>query len=134
MVDLRSIDNQIEVLSVPHTVLAESQALDPNGQKGAASEFRHVLTRGMGVADSVKPDISEVKVYKDDVLVIGSDGLSDKMLPEEIRDIVVIRKPERACRFLVDLANERGGDDDITVIVLKIKRFIDSNSRLWKTR
>ena len=41
--------------------------------------------------------------------------------PEEILDIIENEKPERACKTLVDMANERGGHDNITVITLKVK-------------
>ncbi|RPJ11123.1 MAG: hypothetical protein EHM30_14995, partial [Desulfobacteraceae bacterium] len=51
---------------------------------------------------------------------ICSDGLSDMAKPEEIMNIVKTNAPSEAGRMLVDLANERGGNDNITIIVLKI--------------
>ena len=55
------------------------------------------------------------------MLVIGSDGLTEKITKEEIHEIVAKEKPEKACRKLVDLSNERMGGDNVTVVVLKIK-------------
>jgi len=113
-------NGDIERLSVPHTVLAEQQALDPEGVKRLGKEFRHMLTRAMGIEETVKPDVCEIPFYKGDVVVISSDGLSDKVAPDEILGIANTEKPEKACRTLVDLANARGGDDNVTVIVLKV--------------
>ncbi len=75
----------------------------------------------MGVDDSVDVHLHEIPVYKKDILVISSDGLSDKASPEEILRVVVRTNSDRACQELVDLANERGGDDNVTTIVLKVK-------------
>ena len=114
-------DGQIKLLSKPHTVLAEQQALNPANAKKLGMEFRHVLTRAMGTEDSVKVDIYEIQCFKDDILVISSDGLSDKALPEEILELVDRNGLETACQRLVKLANDRGGDDNVTAIVLKVK-------------
>jgi len=114
-------DGRINLLSVPHTVLAEQTALDPENAARLGKEFRHVLTRAMGTEESVIADIYEIQCFKDDILVISSDGLSDKASPQEIQQLVDGNGSDAACRRLVDLANHRGGDDNITAIVLKVK-------------
>ena len=115
-------DGSIEFLSVPHTVMAEQAAFDPEGAKGLGSQFRHMLTRAIGIEETVKADICEIECFRGDILVISSDGLSDKVSPEEILDVVNKERPHKACRMLVGLANERGGDDNVTAIVLKVKK------------
>jgi protein phosphatase len=114
-------DGNIKLLSVPHTVIAEQTALDPANAERLGREFRHVLTRAMGTEEYVKADIYEIQCFRDDILVISSDGLSDKASPEEIQQLVDGNGSDAACRRLVDLANDRGGDDNITAIVLKVK-------------
>ena len=114
-------DGKIELLSVPHTLVAEQTELDPENAELLWSDFKHVLTRAMGVDASVKADINEVPFFKNDILVISSDGLTDKASPEEILELVYNRRSDRACQGLVDLANSRGGEDNITAIVLRIK-------------
>jgi len=111
----------IALLSVPHTVIAEQAALNPDNADRLGIEFRHVLTRAMGTDETVQADIFEIQCFKNDTLVISSDGLSDKASPEEILTLVNGNGSDAACRRLVDLANERGGDDNITAIVLKVK-------------
>ena len=123
-------DGNINLLSVPHTVIAEQTALDPANAARLGMEFRHVLTRAMGTEEFVNADIYEIQCFKDDILVISSDGLSDKASPEEIQKLVAGNGSDTACQRLVDLANERGGDDNITAIVLKVKTVKDTPMKL----
>lgn len=125
-------NGKIEMLSVPHTVMAEQEAMDPENAKQLGQEFRHMLTRAMGVRESVDADISEIQCFKGDRLVICSDGLSEKVTKDEIHEIVKKERSDKACRKLVDLANERGGDDNITVIVLRVKNSLAGKSRFFK--
>jgi len=84
-------------------------------------EFRHVLTRAVGTEKSVKADICEIQCFRNDIIVISSDGLNDKVSAEEILELVRDNEPEAACQKLVKMANDRGGDDNITVILLSVK-------------
>ena len=120
-------DGSIEQLSVPHTVLAEQAALDPEGAQQLGGEFKHMLTRAIGVEESVKADISEIQCFKGDILVISSDGLTETVKKEEIHEVVKKERPEKACRTLVSMANDRGGKDNITVIVLKVRKTISKS-------
>jgi protein phosphatase len=123
-------DGKIKLLSVPHTFLAEQKALNPENAEKLGMEFRHVLTRAVGTERSVKADICEIQCFRDDIIIISSDGLNDRVSPEEIREIVRNIIPQAACQNLVNLANDRGGDDNITVIVLKIKMVKNSQCKI----
>jgi protein phosphatase len=114
-------NGNIELLSVTHNVFAEYAAKNIGTATSLGSKFKHVLTRAVGVGETVHPDIREIQYADDDVLIISSDGLSDKVSAKEILDTVGSEAPAMACKLLVDLANARGGDDNISVIVLKIK-------------
>jgi len=114
-------DGSIELLSVIHNVMAEQAAIDPNEAELLGEKYKHMLTRAIGVEETVEVDICENQYFKGDILAISSDGLSDKVSPGEILDVVRNERPDKACQTLVDLANERGGDDNITVIVLKVR-------------
>jgi protein phosphatase len=123
-------NGKVQMLSVPHTVLAEQAALDPENADRLGMEFRHVLTRAMGTEESVKVDIYELQCFKGDILVISSDGLSDKATPEEILEAVNKRGSNAAALKLVELANQRGGDDNVTTIVLKVKGVKNLRKRI----
>jgi protein phosphatase len=114
----------IEQISVTHNVVTEQSALDPGAADHLGDDVKYLLTRAMGVEDSVEPDICELPVFEGDALVISSDGLSDLVAPQEIYRIVSKRTPDLACRQLVELANSRGGHDNVTVIVLRVNRFL----------
>ena len=114
-------NDNIELLSVIHTVFAEHAALDPSGARRIGKRFQHMLTRAIGINEAVQPDICEIQVFEGDCLAMCSDGLTDKVSSEEILQVVKNERPEKACRSLVEMANERGGDDNITVIVLRVK-------------
>lgn len=122
--------NRIERLSVPHTVMAAQTALEPDQRLNYGPDFQHMLTRGIGIEADVEPDFCESQLYDGDRFVICSDGLSDKVTPAEILRTVTGNRPDRICQDLIDLANARGGDDNITVIVLAIRRTQGIWSRL----
>ncbi|MEE8398911.1 MAG: protein phosphatase 2C domain-containing protein [Desulfobacterales bacterium] len=104
----------------PHTVMDERQVIDPDGTEDIEEKYRHMLTRAVGTRKAVVPAVRVMKCSRGDRLVICSDGLSNKVSQEEIGDIAGKYQPDNACQFLVDLANERGGSDNITVIALKV--------------
>ncbi|NNL75030.1 MAG: serine/threonine-protein phosphatase [Desulfobacterales bacterium] len=125
-------DDKIKMLSMPHTVLAEQAALNPENAEKLGMEFRHVLTRAMGTEESVDADLYEIQCFKNDTLVISSDGLSDKASPQEILELVKNNKLNTACQRLIELANDRGGDDNITAIVLKVKMVKNTRNKLQR--
>ncbi|MFZ0135277.1 MAG: protein phosphatase 2C domain-containing protein [Desulfobacterales bacterium] len=121
---------RIERLSVLHTVLAEHEIADPLGAVRLGAEFSHVLTRAMGINTTVEAHICEMPCFAGDVFVVSSDGLTDMVTPDEILATVTRHAPADACRRLVDLANDRGGTDNITVIVLAIKKNLNGASKM----
>ncbi len=120
----------IERLSVAHTVLAEHEIADPLGTVRLGAEFSHVLTRAVGVNTTVEAHICEVPCFAGDVFVISSDGLTDMVAPDEILATVSRHPPADACRRLVDLANDRGGTDNITVVVVAIKKTLNGAGKI----
>ena len=113
-------DSSIELLSVIHNVITEQTAIDPERAKRLGKRFKHMLTRAIGVEASVDADISESQFFTNDQLILCSDGLSDRVSSKEILDVVLSESPSHACQTLINMANDRGGDDNVTVIVLKI--------------
>ncbi|MCF8050425.1 MAG: protein phosphatase 2C domain-containing protein [Desulfobacterales bacterium] len=116
-------DGHIDQLSVTHNVVSEQAAFDPEAASSLGEDVKYLLTRAMGIEESVSPDVFELPFFRGDAVVISSDGLSDLVSPEEIQAVVGEQTADRACRTLVDMANQRGGHDNITVIVVKIKEI-----------
>lgn len=84
------------------------------------SRFKNIITRSVGFEENVQVDAASLVLEVGDHLVICSDGLSNLVHDEEIRDLVLQVGVDQAPDRLVDLANARGGDDNITVVVARI--------------
>ena len=83
--------------------------------------LRNVITRALGGALQVSPDASEIELRKEDVYLLCSDGLTGMVPEDEILRLVTTSNGdlEKACQQLIDAANERGGLDNVTAILVK---------------
>jgi serine/threonine protein phosphatase PrpC len=83
--------------------------------------LRNVITRALGGALSVNPDASEVEAKTGDVYLLCSDGLTGMVPEDEILRLVTANENDlqKACQQLIDTANERGGLDNVTAILVK---------------
>jgi protein phosphatase len=107
-------------LTHDHTVAQEYADLGVISQQEVATHrMQHVLTRAIGgPSEKLEGDLHHVQVDHGDRLLLCSDGLTDMASDEEIAGVLASHpESEPACRALVDLALERGGRDNITVIV-----------------
>ena len=84
-----------------------------------ASPDRHVLAKGLGMGMDMLPDLTSTELSPDDVLLLCSDGLTKMLDDDEIASVLSRAQcnPWRACHDLVDAALDRGGEDNVTVIV-----------------
>jgi PPM family protein phosphatase len=89
-------------------------------EEAAHSERRNIILQALGPDPKVKVDLTHQEVRRGDVLVLCSDGLSGQVKKDEIAEIVN-KNPDlsAACDKLIALANERGGPDNITVVVAR---------------
>jgi protein phosphatase len=84
---------------------------------------RHVLTRAVGVRPQVEPDLAELSPEADDAFVLCSDGLTGHVRDEEIAGAVASgTDPQEAVDHLIALANSRGGEDNITVVIVRCEK------------
>ncbi|HYT62957.1 MAG TPA: hypothetical protein VEL50_03615, partial [Gemmatimonadales bacterium] len=81
---------------------------------------RNIILQALGPDPKVKVDLTHQEVRRGDILVLCSDGLSGQVKKEEIAKIVSAAPDlSTACDQLIALANERGGPDNITVVVAR---------------
>ena len=85
------------------------------------SRLKNIITRSVGFESDVAVDLMGLDLEAGDRLVICCDGLSNLVDDDEILEVVGSTPLERAPRRLIELANERGGDDNITVIVAHVR-------------
>ena len=98
--------------------MLDSGLLTP--EEAARHPGRNVILQALGVKPSVEVALTTVKLHRNDQLLICSDGLSNKVTPEEMqRAVTESESPEYACHWLIELANVRGGEDNIAVIIAR---------------
>jgi PPM family protein phosphatase len=97
--------------------IARRQGVDPD-QLG---DFKkNVIVRSLGPDETVEVDIEGPHpMLPGDSFVLCSDGLSNEVKPEEIGAVVSCMPPEEAAKFLISLANARGGKDNITCLIVQ---------------
>lgn len=78
---------------------------------------KNMLTKALGCTAFVEPDVMVKGFIKDDVLLMCSDGLTNMLRDEEISEIIK-ENPHEACKTLVNRANELGGYDNITAVII----------------
>ncbi len=89
-------------------------------EEAAHSERRNIILQALGPDPKVKVDLTHQEVRRGDTLVLCSDGLSGQVKKEEIAQIVSQASDlAAACDTLIALANERGGPDNITVVMAR---------------
>ncbi|HLK58506.1 MAG TPA: Stp1/IreP family PP2C-type Ser/Thr phosphatase [Chthonomonadaceae bacterium] len=115
-------DGVVTQVSVDHSWVEESVRAGLMTREAAeTSPFRNVITRSVGAAASVEPDFYREAVRPGDIWVLCSDGLTGYVSDDEIRTIAGSHPPAEAARQFIELANARGGRDNITVFVLSVR-------------
>jgi serine/threonine protein phosphatase PrpC len=100
-------------------IAADAGAIAPD--EVAASPLRHVLVQAMGHTLDLRVELTRLLLRQHDCIVLATDGLTQKLSDEEIRDRVLATPSlAAACRVLIDEANARGGEDNVTVILAKV--------------
>jgi PPM family protein phosphatase len=90
-------------------------------QEAETHMFRNVILQALGAQAELVPVTGRVRLMRDDLLLLCSDGLSGKLRAEEMLRIIAEANGdlELACERLIDEANERGGEDNITVVLAR---------------
>lgn len=112
---------RIERITTDHSFIEE---LIKNGSLKREEAVKHpkknLITRAIGCSDELEVDTYVRRLNNDDILVLCTDGLTNMLDEEEIKDVVLgYENPEEACHELIRRANEKGGEDNITVIIAK---------------
>jgi PPM family protein phosphatase len=112
----------MDQLTADHSLVAEKVRvgiLTP--QEADASEMQSVLTRAVGTTSSVEVDTDEQVLLVDDFLLLCSDGLTRMVTDPEIAStLLTSASAQESAERLVDLANENGGVDNVSVVVIHV--------------
>ncbi len=103
----------LEQLTVDHTL----------GSMGIKGPSASVLSRAVGIEENLEPDVQTTAPAADDVYLICSDGLSRMVTPEQITSILTDQEDlDAAVARLIEVANQAGGKDNVTVILVRVER------------
>ncbi len=116
-------DDQLKQLTKDHTV--SNQLVEQGGMTAAEannSPWSNVLYNALGAgAEQVTPEVQKVALKQGDSILLCTDGLYRHVRDQEISDILSNElEPPETCRSLIELANFRGGADNITVVVARL--------------
>lgn len=107
-------DDSLVMEMVKSGMIAEVEARTHN--------LKHIVTKYLGSENFVVPEIQQCYVGREDCMILCSDGLTNMLEDEEIESAIrenISKGPQTACNILVDKANRKGGDDNITVIIIQ---------------
>lgn len=115
-------DGTIEQVTNDHSLVGEMVRSGIISDEDARTHpKRNVITRSLGVQESVIPDALEPLALKEkDAFLLCSDGLTSYVTDEELGEALSKEGTESVCHELIALANGRGGRDNITVIVVRV--------------
>jgi protein phosphatase len=121
---------EIQQLTEDHSLVMEQVRLGLiTPEQAERSEMQHVILRALGSEENVQVDVEDLLAIPGDVLLMTSDGLTRYVRDQEILRIVTASTSasasassslDRACTALIQAAKDRGGDDNITCLLLKM--------------
>jgi PPM family protein phosphatase len=110
----------IQQISEDHSLVNEQiKAGMITPEEAKHSRYKNIITRSVGYEQDVQVDVMGIIAEPGDVFILCSDGLANMVEDTELREIAQRTPLAEMPKRLVDLANERGGDDNITVIVVQ---------------
>lgn len=115
-------DGAISQISRDHTEVQE--LLDSGAISAAEAENwprRNVITRAIGVNDEIAIDFQQGETLAGDIFILSTDGLTAHVSDAEIAAAALSAAPQAACEKLLAMVLERGGTDNVTIVLVKIR-------------
>jgi protein phosphatase len=116
-------DSKMEQLTRDHSLINEALALRPDLRPEQIARLpKNVVTRALGMKDTVKVDLLVEKALPGDLLLLCSDGLSGMVDDSTILDVLGLTNHlDESCELLVTLANDAGGRDNVSVVLVRFE-------------
>jgi serine/threonine protein phosphatase PrpC len=116
-------DGEIEQMTRDHSLINDALDMKPDLTKEELARLpKNIITRALGMKDVVKVDLRSEPLLPGDVFLLCSDGLSGLVPPDQILEIITITDdPQEACELLIAEANDRGGNDNISAVILRVE-------------
>lgn len=113
--------NVLEQLTKDHSLVEELLRNGSISKEEAKNHpQRNIITRAVGTSDDIEVDLIIKERYEDDILLLCSDGLSNMISDDQIKEVLLNSSSmNEACEDLVSLSKGKGGFDNITVLAIK---------------
>jgi serine/threonine protein phosphatase PrpC len=114
-------EGQITQISRDHSFVSdqvEAGLMTP--EQARASNIRNIITRALGHTSEVEVDVFTVGLLPGDTVLLSSDGMHGLITDDEIAELASMLTLDDAAQRLIDTANERGGHDNITVVIAQV--------------
>jgi protein phosphatase len=117
-------DGALDQITDDHSWVAEQVRANLLTEAEAeSSPYRNIITRSIGAHPEVEADLHEIRLREGDRFLLCSDGLSGVVESSLLRDALLLSSPSMAAWRLVEDANDRGGPDNITCLILSVERI-----------
>lgn len=122
---------KLDQLTKDHSLLRELVDQGQiNEQQATDFLYKNIITKAIGTEPRIEPTIGTSDLKENDIYLMCSDGLSDLLTAREIEQILIeFPNPQKAAQKLVAQANQKGGRDNITVVITKIEGWEDETSK-----
>jgi PPM family protein phosphatase len=119
---------ELEQLTHDHSLLRELRELGRLNECGETERcYKNVLTRAIGTEPYVEAAVDTCELMEDDLYIMCTDGLTDLVSCKEIKTILKhYQSIEESTKALISLAKNKGGYDNITIVMVKVKEFTDA--------
>ena len=116
-------DGAIEQVTSDHSLVNDYIAAMPDMSEEQRSELpKNVITRALGMQEQVVVDVGAFDVQVGDLFLLCSDGLSGMLDDDELCELSTATDDlMKTCRTLVNAANEHGGEDNVTVVLIRVE-------------
>ena len=120
-------DGVIEQMTRDHSLINDALELKPDLTKEELARLpKNIITRALGMKDGVKVDLRSEMIAPGDTFLLCSDGLTGMVPPDQILEVInVTEEPQEACELLIAEANDAGGTDNISALIVRIDEVID---------
>jgi protein phosphatase len=125
---------ELEQMTHDHSLLQEQiDAGTLSREQARGAKGKNLLTRALGADPVVKADIRQYDAQAGDIFLLCSDGLTDALDEERITATLLEQgaEPQRCVAGLVDLANQAGGPDNITVALVRVEQAFPVQRGWW---
>lgn len=113
-------DGILKQLTTDHSLVQELLSKGRITEEEAIDHPRkNILTRALGTDPAVEVDTMNIALKSGDTILLCTDGITNHVDPQEIKGFLTENSPEAACREMIRLANDRGGFDNMTVLIIE---------------